>query len=244
MAKTFKVKSELKEEKRKAFWLTVLFAVASVLLFALSIYLFIVCKHIYFPIIVLIISLTLVLALFMKRREYMILRSGVKGENEALDVLKTLPDGFTVISNPVISNRGKYNELDFVVISEDAIFTIETKNYKGGLKGKTSFNELIQIKKGKDGKTFEKSVKNPIMQSELQNKRMRDLLFDLKIHAQVYSILYFADENFELSLENDSDYKCKIIKGKAWLLSYIQNTHSDKKIKSSDIKKIKENLKR
>ena len=48
------------------------------------------------------------------KHNYDILNAGVKGEQQTYEVLKKLPKEFTVITNPVLHNRGSVNELDFV----------------------------------------------------------------------------------------------------------------------------------
>lgn len=250
MAKTVKVKSELKEEKRSALFFSVLFFLLFVLTLSFAFYmLFLIAFKdnnlpIGVPVGVGVLSLVFLILHFVKRKKYMVLRSGVVGENVVLKVLKTLPSEFTVVSNPIINNRGKYNELDFVVISKDAIFTVETKNYKGFLKGNASWRELTQVKFSKGGEVYSKTVKNPIFQADLQGKRMRDLLYDLKLPYSVYSILYFANETLELQIENDKLYNCKIIKGENELLNYIKETHGKKEINGEDIKVLINFLKR
>lgn len=246
VAKTVKVKSELKEEKRSAFCMTVLFLILSLICVAISCYLLIFERQIPWSGGAAFAGLGIIFffAFLIKRKKYMILRSGVNGEKEVYNILKKLPNGFTVISNPVIENRGKYNELDFAVIGKDALFIIEAKNYRGTLKGKVSDRELTQIKFGSGGKTYEKTVKNPISQSDMQCKRMKTLLYDMKISYTVFPILFFADENIKLDIVKDKPFDCKIIKGENELLQYIQASHGKTKTNISCTKKLIEVLKR
>lgn len=235
MAKTFKVKSELREEKRAAFLVSLLFLLLSLLSFGLSFFMILFRKQVPTGVGIglMIFGVIFFILYSAKRKNYMILRSGVNGENKVLSILQKLPNDFAVIANPVIDNRGKYNELDFVVIGKDAVFTVETKNYRGELRGKASDRELTQIKFGKGGGIYEKTVKNPIFQADLQGKRMRELLSDLNISCSVFSVLYFADESVKIDIINDKLYTCKIIKGENELLSYIQNTHGKRKSASA-----------
>lgn len=246
MARTVKVKSELKEEKRSTFFITALFLILSLFSAALSCYMLIFVRQISWGVGagIAVLGIIFFCTFLIKRKKYMILRSGVSGEKEVYDILKKLPNGFTVISNPVIENRGKYNELDFVVIGKDAIFTVEAKNYRDTLKGKVSDRELTQIKLGSGGKTYEKTVKNPISQSDMQGKRMRTLLSDMKISYTVFPILFFADKSIKLDIVNDKSFDCKIIKGENELLQYIQTMHGKTKTNISCTKKLIEVLKR
>lgn len=246
VARTVKVKSELKEEKRNAFFMTVIFLILSVLSVALSCYMLIFERQIPWGVGAGFAFLGIIFfcIFLIKRKKYMILRSGVNGEKEVYNILKKLPNGFTVISNPVIENRGKYNELDFAVIGKDALFIIEAKNYRGTLKGKASDRELTQIKLGSGGKIYEKTVKNPISQSDMQCKRMKTLLYDLGFSYTVFPILFFADETIKLNIDNDKPFDCKIIKGENELLQYIQASHGKTKTNISCTKKLIEVLKR
>ncbi len=246
VAKTVKVKSELKEEKRSAFCMTALFLILSLICVAVSCYLLIFERQIPWGVGAgfAVLGIVFFFVFLIKRKKYMILRSGVNGEKEVYNILKKLPNSFTVISNPVIENRGKYNELDFVVIGKDALFIIEAKNYRGTLKGKVSDRELTQIKLGSGGKAYEKTVKNPISQSDMQGKRMRTLLYDMKISYSVFPILFFADESIKLDIVNDKSFDCKIIKGENELLQYIQSVHGKTKTNTSCTKKLTEVLKR
>lgn len=246
MAKTVKVKSELRQKKRSAFQSMILLLMLSLLSFGLSVYMLLFQKQIPLGVGV---GLTVLGTVFfilysVKRKNYMILRSGVNGETEVLSILKKLPNDFTVIANPVIDNRGKYNELDFVIIGKDAIFTVETKNYRGAISGKASDRELTQIKFGKGGREYEKTVKNPVFQADMQGKRMRELLRDLNISCSVFSVLYFADESVKINILNDKPYECKIIKGEDEFLSYIQNAHGKKKTDVGTAKTLIKVLKR
>ena len=250
MAKTIRIKSELKQEKRKAFLSMLFFLLLAVLSFIMSMYLFVLCfsdsskMPLGVPVGVFALSTVFFVIYKLKHKDYMVLLSGVSGENEVLNILKSLPGDFTVIMNPIINNRGKYNELDFAVIGKDAVFTVEVKNYKGALYGKSSSRELTQVKYGKGGKIYEKTVKNPMLQADFQGKRMRDLLYDLKIPFSVFPVLYFANESIELQIENDKIYDCKIIKCENELLEYIKKTHGKKITNFSDTKKLINSLKR
>ena len=229
MAKTVRIKSELKTNKNKAFWnmafalfFTLLFAsIGVVMLFAILLQ-----KsdlHIAFPSMFLGIAFIL-LALFMiAKHNYGILNAGVKGEKQTFEILKQLPKDFTVITNPVIHNRGSVNELDFVIIGTNGVFVVETKNYRGIITGNTSAQSWKQIKHGKN-KTYEKEVKNPAKQSYRQGRRMHEMFIDCGISADVFPILYFVDSRSELKITDDAEINVAIVNSENDLLDFIMKS--------------------
>ena len=239
MAKLVRIKSELKTNKNKAFWhmafalfFTLLFAGVGVgMLFAI-----LVQKsdlHIAFPSMFFGIAFIL-LALFMiAKHNHGILNAGVKGEQYTFEILKKLPKDFTVITNPVIHNRGSVNELDFVIIGTNGVFVVETKNYRGIITGSTSSQNWKQIKHGKN-KTYEKEVKNPAKQVYRQGRRMNEMFIDFGISADVFPILYFVDDRSELKITDDADLGIAIINNESALLECITNTKGKRIVDNSE----------
>ena len=244
MAKVVKIKSELKSKKNKAFLYTVLTFVFSLLFFCVSMGMFVAVLSkkldisVIFPIILLLCSIALMIVTSVNRKRHAVLKSGVKGEKVALQSLKGLPKSYTVITNPVLYNRGSVNELDFAVIGQNGVFIVETKNYRGIIVGNTSQQNWKQIKYGKNGNTYEKEVKNPVKQAGRQEERMSQLFKDLEITANVYPILYFVDSNVELRITDDADSNVTVIKSEQALLDFILHTDGNKPLKSDDITKI------
>ncbi|MBR5203461.1 MAG: NERD domain-containing protein [Clostridia bacterium] len=229
MAKTVRIKSELKTKKNKAFW-HMSFALFFTILF-LCVGIAMLCVvlinnstlHIAFPFMFLALSGVLLYVWLTKKKEYEILNSGVKGEKQTYEILKCLPKDFTVITNPVIYNRGSVNELDFVVIGTNGVFVVETKNYHGIIKGSTSAQNWKQIKYGKN-KTFEKEVKNPVKQVYRQGRRMTEMFIDIGVSADVFPILYFIDNRSELKIIDDAEMNIAIINDENDLLDFIMNS--------------------
>lgn len=243
MAKLVRIKSELKVNKTKAFWhmafasfFAVLFACASFVMF-LAIFLDKTDLHIAFPIMFLVLANVMLPIFIIKKKAYDILKAGVKGEQETYGILKKLPKDYTVITNPVIHNRGYVNELDFVVIGENGVFVVESKNYRGIITGKTSDQNWKQIKHGKK-KVYEKEVKNPAKQAFRQGRRMAEMFVDIDISADVFSILYFVDSRSELKIIDDAETGVAIINNEKDLLDYIVNTKGRQTVDSSERTKI------
>ena len=246
MSKIVRIKSQLKREKNKAF-----FKVTFAFLLALG------CAvagvginfanttiNIAIPIILLVLSLIFIIAFFVLRKEYEILQSGVRGEESTLKILRKLPKEYTVLTNPVIHNRGVTMELDFVVVGKNGVFIVESKNYRGTVLGKTSKPYWKQIKYGKNNKTHEKEVSNPAKQSFRQKQRLIELFRDLRISANIYPVLYFVDIRTELKIQDDAGLNVAIINNQESLLDFIENTKGREKVSSEELSKIIRQFKR
>lgn len=244
MAKVVKIKSQLKTNKNKA-WLYTAFAIFFEFLFlglGLGLLIAILLKKmvlpLFFPIIFLCIALVLFIISIVNRKKFSILRSGVDGEKAVLDILKELPKDYTVITNPVIHNRGAVNELDFVVIGKNGVFIVEAKNYRGIISGKTSQKTWKQIKHGKNDKVYEKEVKNPVKQAYRQGRRMLEVFSDCNIKADIYPIVYFVDSRSDIKIIDDADTNVAVINKENILIDYIVNSDGRHTVSSSELNKI------
>lgn len=243
MAKLVRIKSELKSNKNKTFWhmiFSMFFMFVFVCVGAIMLHAILSGKsdlHIAFPCMFLALGLVLVPVYFIKKKNYEILNSGVKGEQQTYDILKKLPKDYTVITNPVIHNRGSVNELDFVVIGTNGVFVVESKNYRGIITGKTSEQTWKQIKHGKN-KVYEKEVKNPAKQAFRQGRRMVEMFVDFDITADIFPILYFVDGRSELKIIDDAETNVAIINNENDLLDFIVNCKGKHTVDSSERAKI------
>ncbi len=244
MPKVVKIKSQLKQNKNKAFLKVVLVfvltLVCAVLGFGLliSILLKKTTLHIAIPVILLVLGLIFVIVFFAFRKRYDILQSGVRGEEATLKILQKLPKEFTILTNPVILNRGVTMELDFVVIGKNGVFIVESKNYRGIISGSTSKASWKQIKHGKNDKVYEKEIKNPVKQSYRQCRRMEELFKDFDITANVYPMLYFVDNRTELKISDDAEMNVAVFNKEEQMLDYIQNTKGRETVSSNELAKI------
>ncbi len=244
MPRLVKIKSELKKNKNKAFLTTALITCALIVFFGLGFGLLVAILlkkstlHIAVPVVLLVVAVILFIVFLIARKKLGILSSGVRGEEQALAVLKKLPKDFTIITNPVIYNRGVALELDFVVIGKNGVFIVETKNYRGIISGKTSKSTWKQVKHGKNDKLYEKEVNNPVKQAYRQKKRMLEMFRDFDITADVYPIVYFVDSHSELKILDDANTGVQIFNKEKRLLDYIVNTEGRHTVSSSELSKI------
>jgi hypothetical protein len=244
MSKVVKIKSQLKRNKNKAF-LNVVLAfvlalVCAILGFGLlgSILLKKSTLHITVPVILLVLALVCIIVFLSFRKRYGILQSGVRGEETTLKILQKLPKEYTVLTNPVILNRGITMELDFVVVGKNGVFVVESKNHRGIITGKTSKPTWKQVKHGKNDKVYEKEISNPVKQSYRQCRRMEEVFRDFDISANVFPVLYFVDNRTELKIIDDADMNVAIFSNEEQMLDYIQNTKGRETVSSNELAKI------
>lgn len=244
MPRLVRIKSQLKQNKNRELLKTVL-AVFLFLLFAVSgfglLFTILLKKstlHIAFPLVLLIIAFILFTVFLAYRKNFEILQSGVRGEEATLKVLQKLPKGYTILTNPVILNRGIKMELDFVVIGKNGVFIIETKNYRGIISGKTSRATWKQIKHGKNDKVYEKEVSNPVKQAHRQGKRMTEMFRDFDITADIYPVVYFVDERSELKIRDDANMGVDVFNKERHLINFIVNSNGRHTVNSNELSKI------
>ncbi len=244
MAKVVKVKSALKSNKNKTFLITVICLLFSFFAGGYGIGLLMailnkkITMHIAFPIILIGLAFILFIVFFALKKKFGILNAGVRGENATLDVLKKLPKDYTVITNPVLLNRGITMELDFVVVGKNGVFVIESKNLNGVLKGKIDDSQWTQVKHGKNDKVYEKQVGNPLKQSHRQGRRMLEMFRDFDITADVFPIVYFADSRTELKLAGDTETDVTIFKNPQRMVEFITTAKGRHTVNSSELAKI------
>ncbi len=244
MSRIVKIKSELKQNKNKAFLKTALFALLTLVFLGLGAGMLVAILteksklHIAFPIIILVTALALLICFFVFRKRYNILLSGVRGESDTLEILKKLPKGYTILTNPVILNRGVTLELDFVVIGKNGVFIVESKNYRGIISGKTSSAKWKQIKHGKNDKVYEKEVGNPVKQAHRQGRRMLEMFRDFDITADIFPTVFFVDNRSELKIQDDAEMGVAIFNNEQQLLDYIVNTSGKQTVNSTELAKI------
>ncbi len=231
MAKTVKIKSKLKQNKNSLFLTTSFSMLFSFCFFVFAILLFVKNGvHIAFPVSFLLIAAVLFVISSVSAKKYRIIKAGVKGETSTLEILKKLPSGFTVISNPVIRENGREFELDFLVIGSEGVFIIETKNYGGTVGGAVSDTHWKQIKHLANGETAEKLVKNPVKQSENQMRKFKNLCKELDVSAYIYPVVYFVNENVKLRYKADAQTPVFVTENKELLLDYITESDGKKSV--------------
>ena len=97
---------------------------------------------------------------------------GSIGERKVAKILKSLPESeYRVLNNVMLTTSDGTTQIDHVVISVYGIFVIETKNYKGWIRGKEHSDTWTQNIYGHKYK-----LKNPLHQNYGHVKALQQLL--------------------------------------------------------------------
>lgn len=129
------------------------------------------------------------------------------GEYLVYKEIENLSGYFKVLANLQISiNEEKKIEIDMIIIHENGLFVIESKNYRGCIYGKENKKEWIQVLDNGFKKTFD----SPIFKNK---NNIKDLINILNIveTEDIYSLIVFS-EKCNLKHIEISNYYTKIIK--------------------------------
>lgn len=166
---------------------------------------------------------TLILIIYVKKMKtnINIIKSGLQGEKEVLELLSDLPKRYKIISDILIQGKNTSSQIDYVIIGANGIFIVEAKNIKGTIKGKKGSKYLTQVKILKGGKEHSRTLYNPTLQVKGHIKGLSKLLNKNNINSYIHGIVYFVNE--ESKIEFKSDSIVVLSKNNDDLLKYIKN---------------------
>ncbi|MBU3824593.1 MAG: NERD domain-containing protein [Candidatus Oceanisphaera merdipullorum] len=154
------------------------------------------------------LALLLTAGLWWSQKSSPILLAGAAGEDLVIDLLRDLPDTFTVYNQVDIPNaksRTGFNEADVIVVGPNAVFIIEVKHNSGSIKGADGDSEWRVEKTSRGGNVYGKTMRNPISQV----KRLVWLLSkDLKAkhsRAWIQGVVLFSHQDVAANIDNDSN---------------------------------------
>ena len=117
---------------------------------------------------------------------------GEKGEEKVFEVLKSNPSNFFIINNLVlVGENGMSHQSDHIIIRDNGIFIIETKNYYGEIIGGEKDSTWVRIidepkKKEKD------YFRNPLLQNKSHIKSVKKIIGDT---YPIYGFVVFVKNN-------------------------------------------------
>ncbi|WP_051623499.1 nuclease-related domain-containing protein [Clostridium hydrogeniformans] len=169
-----------------------------------------------------------------------ILKQCIEGEKNFLKLAERLPKNYKVIHNLNLNYDGKKSKVDVVVVGDSGVFVIDIKNVTGTIKGNVYDEDLIQIKKTKEGDEFENKMFNPLPEVNSNSEKICAFLKENHIYINVQSMVVFVDDNVNLDLNgtcptayfeiNDSKENL--------FINYITNYNTDVHLSKYDKKNI------
>ena len=119
--------------------------------------------------------------------------------------MKSLPDRYTVIQNLQLQVNGKPLEIDHLVIGDTGLFIVETKNYRGTLRGNCSDRELTKEKTTRNS-TRSQKVKNPVLQVRREVSLLRQYLDFHGCGHDVNGFVCFVHPDFDYQVKGRDPY--------------------------------------
>jgi len=132
-------------------------------------------------------------------KEERILKSGIEGEERALDVLKNLSDDYIIFTNIEVLGY----EIDFTVLGPTGLFIIENKHLKGIIEGDVEDKKWIRKKISSSGEIYSDSIDNPILQVTLHKDKLQKYFRKNNFIQQIESIIFFSSGDIKLTIQNN-----------------------------------------
>jgi len=151
-------------------------------------------------------------------------KRGLEGEQQTCSVLALLPDSYIILYNLNIQVNGRHSQIDHVVIGDNGIFVVETKNVNGRISGTAEDHEVIQYKTGQQGGQYSKRLYNPIRQVSTHVFNISALLKSNNINTWIQGIVYFSNPQAQVNLvSNKIPVFSEYINGSSDMNTYITN---------------------
>ena len=149
-----------------------------------------------------------------------ILAAGIDGERIATEVLSTLPNGYTVFQDVIVTYDNKKSEIDNIVVGRSGVFIVEVKNHNSHIVGDLNDIYWVQHKVGRGGTPYTDEMYNPVKQVGTQIYCLANYLRQYGVNTYIEGMVYFANKTCSLyltgisdipvysSLDNDEDRLC------------------------------------
>lgn len=134
-----------------------------------------------------------------------ILVSGMYGERIATKVLATLPEGYTVFQDVIVTYDNKKSEIDNIVVGRSGVFIVEVKNHNSHIKGDLKDIYWTQHKVGRGGTPYTDQMYNPVKQVGSQIYCLANYLRQNGVNTYIDGMVYFANKTCLVSLTGNSD---------------------------------------
>lgn len=147
------------------------------------------------------VVLSIAVLIFISQKGDDVIVSGAHGENIALDLLKQLPDSFTIFNQvdiPSEKSRTGVVEADLIVVGPNAIFVIEVKHNNGEIVCDESNNQWSVTKTGRGGSQYGKEMRNPVKQVKNQVWLLREYLKSMRAKPWIQPVVLFSHPEVSL----------------------------------------------
>ncbi len=121
-----------------------------------------------------------------------VLAQGIEGEANTRKLLSVLPDTYHVIPNAEVVYEGKHSEMDSVIVGNNGVFIVETKNKVGRIYGVLDEHDWTQEKTSRGGNVYTDEFYNPAKQVATHVYRLSGFLKQNGVHTWVQGMVFFS----------------------------------------------------
>lgn len=162
------------------------------------------------------IASIIIVFIFWQKRRYPLKITERFADNNVTKLLNNLPDNCMVFHDIYIPRKnGSSTRIEHIVINQNGLFIIETKNYNGVIKGSENSEYWTQIVAGHEAPFY-----NPVLQNKHLIKDLQYYLRDVLHNVPVCSVIVFGKHSL-LKLEKPIK-EAKVINSSklSWVLRY------------------------
>lgn len=161
------------------------------------------------------------------QQEIAIRNKGYIGEKKVDYHLEVLAPQFTIIQDVCLKAQGRSFQIDTIIMTNHAIFCIESKNFDGTI----TFNTILKQFTRNDGIT-ETGYRYPITQVETQRHLLRNWLREHNFHnIPIYSFIAISQPSTIMNVIGDQESIAKVVAHAEAVPQMI--IHSNDKIKGN-----------
>lgn len=125
---------------------------------------------------------------FVEMKKY---KKDLIGEEKTLALLENLDDSYHIFNDSNIVYDNKNSQVDIVVVGDNGITIVESKNINGVIKGKIDDQQLKIKKTGRRGGIYYKTIYNPYKQVNTHVYRLSKYLKENRVNAWVSGVVFF-----------------------------------------------------
>ncbi|UJL45839.1 NERD domain-containing protein [Virgibacillus sp. NKC19-16] len=157
-----------------------------------------------------------ILMLYLKRsfprfkdveKEYKKRKKGYEGELQVDYHLDLLSHQFLILRDICLSVQGRTFQIDNLIITQNAIFIVEVKNYQGTIIFDTILDQFTR-----DNGKLETGFSHPVSQAELQRLHLQQWFQERNYPTiPIYSFIAISDPSTIIKVEGDREEIAKVV---------------------------------
>ncbi|WP_404455335.1 nuclease-related domain-containing protein [Oceanobacillus kapialis] len=146
-------------------------------------------------------------------------KKGYIGEKQVDYFLDELAAEMTILQDLNLSVDGKNMQIDNLLISRQAAYIVEVKNYSGTILFDTELQQFTR-----DDGSREKGFRHPIQQAELQKQRLQAWLQEMNLPPiPIYCFIAVSDPSTIIKVEGEREHIARVVSHAAYIPGKIKS---------------------